>query len=106
MNAVNADELWMSFYSLKVISYNVQGINKRLRPRQKQKFPWELQVEFSHHWINRLAMVQIHGPCEKLIVRGRNREALIKFLRDNNLDTHNRRISTIIVHPGGDREEL
>jgi hypothetical protein len=53
-----------------------------------------------------LAFICLHGGCEELVVRGKTREVLDRFITLNNLAQHTRLRGMMITGPDGFAEEI
>lgn len=80
---------------LKLIRHNASGVNEPDDP----SYPYKLEANFRPPEFMNVAFVMLHGGSEEIVVRGKTREALEKFVEVNKLNTHPRLRELTITGP-------
>ena len=75
----------MQIEGLKLI-YKTGGIDLSDDP----SYPWKLEAFFRPSEFMRVAHITLYGGDERIVVRGRTREALLQFVELNGLNIHPR----------------
>ena len=80
---------------IKLILHNASGVDLP----DDTTLPFKLEASFSPPEFMQIAFICLHGGNERIVVRGKTREALEQFVKANNLRFHPRRISLDITGP-------
>src|SRR4029077_7558214 len=67
-------------------------------------YPYKLTAHLSPPDFMQVTFIMLHGGSEELIIRGRTREALDRFITRNNLKQNPRLRGMMITGPNGDVE--
>lgn len=76
----------MTIDGVKLIYHNAGGVNEP----DDTSYPFRLEANFSPPEFMNVAFILMRGGSEKIVVRGKTREALEKFVDLNNLRKHPR----------------
>jgi hypothetical protein len=87
---------------LKLIRLNSARINEPDDP----SYPYKLEVNLSPPELMLVAFVMLHGGSEEIVVRGRTREAVERFIEQNDFPNHQRFRWLAITGPNDVREEI
>lgn len=90
---------------LKLIRLNSAGINEPDEPNA-QGFPYKLEVNLRPPELMQVAFVMLYGGSELMVMRGKTREAIERFITQNDLQRHPRLRRMTITGPNGLREEI
>jgi hypothetical protein len=90
---------------LKLISLNSCRIDEPEEPHVLD-YPHKIVVNLSPPDLMQVAFVMLHGGSEVLVVRGRTRESLDRFIEQNGLRRHPRLRWMKITGPNGGEEEI
>lgn len=87
---------------LKLIQLNSARVNEPDDP----SYPYKLVVNLSPPELMQITFIMLHGGSEELIVRAKTREAIDRFVAQNDLPRHPRLRRMTITGPDGAREEV
>jgi len=87
---------------LKLIRLN----SARIEGPDDESYPYKLEVNLSPPDLMLVAFVMLHGGSEEIVVRGKTRSAINRFVALNGLRRHPRLRWMTITGPGGLREEV
>lgn len=77
---------------LKLIEHNASNVNRPDDPG----YPFKLVVNCAPPELMQVAFIMLHGGTERLVVRGKTRQALDRFVETNSLLAHPRLYSLAI----------
>lgn len=90
---------------LKLVRLNSERSDEPDEPYAAD-YPCKLVVNLSPPELMQVTFVMLHGGSEELVVRGKTREAVDRFVDLNDLRRHPRLRRMTIEGPGGAREEF
>lgn len=90
---------------LKLIRLNSHGINEPDEPHASD-YPYRLVVNLRPPEFMQVTFIMRHGESEELIVRGKTRGALDRFITQNSLESHERLRRMTITDPNGVTEDI
>jgi hypothetical protein len=90
---------------LKLIRLNSRGIHEPDNLHAAD-YSYKLVVHLSPPEFMHVTFILLHGGSEELIVRGKTRDALDRFITKNDLTQHPRLRSMTITAPNGAAEEI
>ena len=86
---------------LKIIRLNSARINEPDDP----SYPYKLEINLRPPELMQVAFVMLHGGSELMVVRGKTRKEIDRFIELNDLRRHPRLRRMTITGPDGLREE-
>jgi hypothetical protein len=69
-------------------------------------YPYKLEADLRPPEFMQVTFICLHGGSEELVVRGKTREALDRFITQNDLTQHPRLRRMLITGPDGSTEEI